>query len=292
MHMLSKIFNTLEKIASVNARIVQAHDTMEKAAATVTRGLRALLKARKASVARAMRKNPKLTRQQALDAFYKRYGLQVGKGGKISAIEGAKLNNRALAKQREWLDAMRRNKKISRDIRDLRVLDPTKRGMRLMELSKKYNFSERGGDFIVAQKPILRNGKMVQNNFRLNRKRMLRSKLKNSGPGNNPPAPGPTPPGPTPPGPTPPGPIPPGPTPPGPTPKSGVEPGPTPKPGPDGGQYGPTSPAPTDAPVGKGLFGNNWWKYGLAGAGGFVLGRSTAPDQQPQQPMAYNGVQY
>lgn len=259
MHMLSKIFNTLEKVASDNKRIIQSHDTMEKAAATVTHGLRALLKARKDSVTRAMRKNPKLTRQQALDAFYKRYGLQVGKGGKISAIEGAKLNNRALVKQQEWLAAMKQNKNLSRDIKNLRVLDPAKQGTRLMHLNKKYNFSERGDDFIVPQKPIVRKGKMLQNNFRLNRKRML-----NSQPKNNPP-------------------------------------GPAPKPGPDGGQYGPTSPAPADAPVGNGLFNNNWWKYGLAGAGGALLGRITAPNPQPMpammppQPMPatmYNGMQY
>lgn len=306
--MLSKIFNTLEKIASANERIVQAHDTMEKAAATVTRGLRALLKARKASVARAMRKNPKLTRQQALDAFYKRYGLQVGKGGKISALEGAKLNNRALAKQQEWLAAMEQNKALSSEIKNLKTLNPKEvTSKRLRDLSQRFNLSEANGDYILAQQGGKQLGRKVniagkpmrfsydQQIFKLNRKpstRMRRLSRK--------PAPD-TPPKPTPePAPGPgiePGPTPPGPTPkpgiePGPTPKPDIEPGPTSKPSPDGGQYGPTSPAPADAPVGKGLFGNNWWKYGLAGAGGFVLGRATAPDQQPQQPIMYNGIQY
>lgn len=153
MHMLSKIFNTLEKIASTNERILQAHDTMEKAAVTASGPLRALLKARKAYIERAT--NTGLTRQQALNKFYKHYGLQVGEGGHISAIEGAKkLNDRVLARQQAALSAMEKNKQISRS----------------------------------------------------------HSQANN-------------------------------------------------------------------------LFNNNWWKYGLAGAGGFALGRTTAPNQQPMPIM-------
>lgn len=171
MHMLSKIFNTLEKIASTNERILQAHDTMEKAAVTASGPLRALLKARKAYIEGAKTKN--LTRQQALNKFYKHYGLRVGEGGHISAIEGARLSNRALARQKAALAALEKNKQMSR------------------------------------------------------------SRF----PANN-------------------------------------------------------------------LFNNNWWKYGLAGAGGALLGRTTAPNPQPMpammvpqpmpvpQPMMYNGMQY
>lgn len=62
--------------------------------------------------------------------------------------------------------------------------------------------------------------------------------------------------------------TPPKPTPKTPEPKKAVEPELP-------GQYGPTSPAPASAPVGPDLLGNNWWKYGLTGAGGFLLGRAT-----------------
>lgn len=176
MHMLSKIFNTLEKIASTNERILQAHDTMVKAAVTKTVGLLSLLKARKAYITSAMRRR-KLTRQQALNDFYKRYGLQVGNGGQISAVEGANLSNRALEMQQKWLSNMRGAKRNSNTIKKLK--------------SKE--------------------------------------------------------------------------------------------------QYGPADPAP----AGNDLFNNNWWKYGLAGAGGFALGRTTAPDPQPMPvmmpPQAYAG---
>lgn len=169
MHMLSKIFNTLEKIASTNERILQAHDTMEKAAVTKTVGLLSFLKARKAYIKGAMNKNTNLTRQQALNDFYKRYGLQVGNGGHISAVEGAQLSKRALEMQQKWLSYMRGTKRNSNAIKKLK--------------SKE--------------------------------------------------------------------------------------------------QYGPADPAP----VGNDLFNNNWWKYGLAGAGGFALGRTTAPDPQPMPVM-------
>lgn len=303
MHMLSKIFNTLEKVASDNKRIIQSHDTMEKEAATVTHGLRALLKARKDSVARAMRKNPKLTRQQALDAFYKRYGLQVGKGGKISAIEGAKLNNRALARQQEWLAAMKQNQALSSEIKNLKTLNPKEvTSKRLRDLNQRFNLSEANGDYILAQQGGRQLGRKVniagkpmrfsydQQIFKLNHKpstimrRLRRKPASEPAPGSGV-EPGLTPSGPTPLGPTP----------------TGTTPKPTPKPGPDGGQYGPTGPAPADAPVGNGLFNNNWWKYGLAGAGGVLLGRTTAPSPQPMpvmmppQPMPatmYNGMQY
>ena len=112
--MVFKIFNTLEKIASADERIIQAHNTMEKAAVTATGGLRALLKTRKAYIASAMRRNPKLTQQQARNEFYKRYGLQAGEGGKISAVEGANLGKRTLEMQQKWLSAMKGNKQLSR----------------------------------------------------------------------------------------------------------------------------------------------------------------------------------
>jgi hypothetical protein len=185
--MLSKIFNTLEKIASDNKRILQAHDTMEKAA--VTGGLRALLMDRKAYIADAIRRNPKLTRQQARNNYYKQYGLQAGKGGKISAVKDANLSGSALELQHMWLSNIRRSKR----------------------------------------------------NFNAIKK--LKSKE----------------------------------------------------------QHGTTGPAPAEAPVGNGVFNNNWWKYGLAGVGGALLGRTTAPNPQPMpimmppQPMPammYNGMQY
>ena len=52
------------------------------------------------------------------------------------------------------------------------------------------------------------------------------------------------------------------------------------------------TPAPVDAPIGQNLFNNKWWKYGLTGAGGFLLGRATDSDPKPAPYVMYNGMYY
>lgn len=227
MHMVFKIFNTLEKVASDNKRIVQAYNTMEKAAVTRA-GVLTLLLRRKAYIASAMRRNPKLTKQQARNEFYKRYGLQVGEGGNISAVEGANLSKRALEMQQKWLTGLSHNKSIISQLKKLK--------------SKK----QHGTTSPAAGKPIQQQTKA--------------------------PDPAQTKPADTTVGKT--------------TQQQTKAPDPT----------------PVDVPVGNGLFNNNWWKYGLAGAGGALLGRTTAPNPQPMpammvpqpmpvpQPMMYNGL--
>ena len=265
MHTISKIFNSLEKIAAFKQRELQATREMEKVAATVSRGLLKLLRARKSFITKALKKNPALSRKEALASFYKKYGLQVGKGGKLSAIKDMKLNKSLAAKQQEWLNAMRENRSLSYGIRGLRKLqatDPSRVGKALAAMSKKFNLSEANKDFILSQK-LLKNtdGRVLQNSFRLNRKpsslaRSLRRRkpAPDVPPGPNPPGPnppGPTPPGPNPPGPNPPGPNPPGPNPPGPNPPGPNPPGPNP-PGPNPPGPNPPKPAPDTPPGGGG----------------------------------------
>lgn len=74
--------------------------------------------------------------------------------------------------------------------------------------------------------------------------------------------------------------------PPKPTPEPAPGPNP-PKPTPE-----PTPPTSPDAPIGNDLLNNNWWKYGLTGAGGFIAGRMTAPEQESTQPSTYSSYQY
>jgi len=315
MHTINKVFNSLEKLASFKHREIQAIGEMEKAASTVSRGLRALLKARKASVARAMRKNPKLTRQQALDAFYKRYGLQVGKGGKISALEGAKLNNKALTKQQEWLAAMKQNKALSSEIKNLNTLNPKEvTSKRLRDLSQRFNLSEANGDYILAQQGGRQLGKKVnikgkpmrfwsdQQIFKLNRKpSTTMSRLRRKAAPNTTPAPKPEVPKPA----SAAEPVKPATTPTPGTPKQVPAPK-TAKPATAGepvvapdktsggkpGQYGPSSlDTPVSAPLGK--KNSNWWKYLLGGAaGGYATRAITEPQPEPQDLTANVDEQY
>ena len=312
MHTINKIFNSLEKIAAFKQRELHATREMEKAAATVSRGLLKLLRARKSFITKALKKNPALSRKEALASFYKKYGLQVGKGGKLSAIKDMKLNKSLAAKQQEWLNAMRENRSLSYGIRGLRKLqatDPSRVGKALAAMSKKFNLSEANKDFILAQKLIKnKDGRVLQTAFRLNRKpsSLVRS-LRRRKPGPNPP--GPNPPGPNPPGPNPPGPNPPGPNPPKPapdtppgggdippggggTPKPGPDPAPKPGAGGEGGQYGPNSPdTPVTSPLGNP--NNNWWKWLLGGAaGGYTLRAITEPQPEPQDFTANSEAQY
>lgn len=300
MHTINKIFNSLEKLASFNHRELQAIGEMEKAASTVSRGLRALLKARRAYIARAMSKNTNLTRQQALDAFYKRYGLQVGKGGKISALEGAKLNdNKALTKQQEWLAAMKQNKALSSEIKKLNTLNPKKvTSKRLRDLSQRFNLSEADGDYILAQQGGRQLGKKVNINgepmrfwsdqqiFKLNRKpsttmsRLHRKSAPNTTPAPKPEAPKPA---------SAAEPVKPATTPAPETPKQLPAPK-TDKPAtasepvaaPDKTSGGPnSSDAPVNAPLNKN--NSNWWKYLLGGAvGGYATRAITEPQPEPQ----------
>ena len=319
MHTISKIFNSLEKIAAFKQRELQATREMEKAAATVSRGLLKLLRARKSFITKALKKNPALSRKEALASFYKKYGLQVGKGGKLSAIKDVKLSKSLAAKQQEWLKAMRENRSLSHGISALRRLqatDPSRVGKALAAMSKKFNLSEANKDFILAQQGGRQLGRTVniagkpmrfsydQQVFKLNRKpsslaRSLRRRkpAPDVPPGPNPP--GPNPPGPNPPGPNPPGPNPPGPNPPGPnppggggTPKPGPDPAPKPGAGGEGGQYGPNSPdTPVTSPLGNP--NNNWWKWLLGGAaGGYTLRAITEPQPEPQDFTANSEAQY
>ena len=243
MHMVFKIFNTLEKIASANKRIVQAYNTMEKAAVTKA-GLLTLMGRRKAYIASAMRRNPKLTKQQARNEFYKRYGLQAGEGGKISAVEGANLSKRALEMQQAWLRGLSNNKSISSQLKKLK--------------SKK----QHGTKSPAAGKPIQQQTKAPDP-----------AQTKPADP-----AAGKT------------------------TQQQTKAPDPAQPKTTELAQTKAPDPTPVDVPVGNGLFNNNWWKYGLAGAGGALLGRTTAPKPQPMpammvpqlmpvpQPMTYNGL--